>query len=111
MIPIGGLIRWSWLLGIALCAPVALPAGGSEKKIPHVRFNQSNSEPFLTEKVYFLRGSPMVFSPSLRTLDIGTPIKVLGYFETGDGKRWIRISLTSSHLETPLIAKRGWVNG
>jgi hypothetical protein len=31
------LLRWSWLLGVALLAPAALPAGGADRRQPEVR--------------------------------------------------------------------------
>ncbi len=110
MSPIGGLIRWSWLLGIALCVPTALPAGGGERKMPYVRVQKSVAEPFLTENGCILRASPMSFAPGLRKLEIGTPIQILDYFDTVDGSRWIRIKLLSGYLEKPLYPTRGWVN-
>ena len=33
----GPMLRWSWLLGVALMAPAALPAGGADVRQPQVR--------------------------------------------------------------------------
>ena len=30
-------LRWAWVLGFALLAPVALPAGGAELRVPDPR--------------------------------------------------------------------------
>ena len=34
------MLRWSWLLGVSLFGPVALPAGGAERRLPQVRRQQ-----------------------------------------------------------------------
>ena len=33
----GFVLRWGWLLGVALMAPAALPAGGAQRRLPPLR--------------------------------------------------------------------------
>ena len=75
-VPMGGVLRWSWLLGVALMAPASLPAGGGEFRQPQVR-RRSGSGPLHIGSDCPLRLSPLAVAPTLSTLAIGTPWRLL----------------------------------
>tara|TARA_B100000700_G_scaffold322570_1_gene424397 strand:+ start:1257 stop:1583 length:327 start_codon:yes stop_codon:yes gene_type:complete len=107
MSPSRSLLGWGLLLAFALFAPVSLPAGGgSQSKYLICRTNDDRTI-FAGENCY-LRASPSIESPSLRTLHFGTPIKVLRIWHSPDGDYWLQVKLNSIQLsELPI---RGWVN-
>ena len=108
---LGRVIRWGWLLGIALCAPAALPAGGGQRKLPGLQLQQSTSEPFVAESKYVLCASPMAQAPRLRIIEVGTPIKILDHFQSDEGLSWLRIKLLQANfLDNSSYPKHGWVN-
>jgi hypothetical protein len=40
--------RWAALLGFALLAPAALPAGGGDRRLPEVRRRERGAEPLVS---------------------------------------------------------------
>ena len=103
-------LRWSWVLGIALFLPVALPAGGSEtlpleiccSKYPNV---------LLISDCCDLKASPAIAAPKLRTLDLGTPLQVLRRWKSDDGKEWLHVQIVSNKtMEFSSFVRRGWLN-
>ena len=107
---INNFLRWGWVLGIALCAPVTLPAGGGERRYSQIRI-QHSSNLFLAEEDEILRSSPITFAPGLRTVERGTPIHILDYWESKDGENWIRVKLPSNNLfGDTATARHGWLN-
>lgn len=82
-------MRWSWLLGVALLAPAALPAGGAERRQPEVR-RRDGSGPLISGDHDCLHAAPSVSAPSLRSLDLGTPLRVLRRWRSADGQDWLR---------------------
>ena len=103
-------LRWSWVLGIALFFPVALPAGGGERYQPEICSWEYRSSLF-TCNSYFLKSSPSALAPSLRTLQVGTPIRVLRRWQSVDGKEWLQVQIASSEIfELSSLARRGWIS-
>ena len=104
------LLRWSWVLGIALFLPVTLPAGGPVKYQSKIYFSEKENA-FLTNNLSILRTSPSTCAPSLRTLEIGTPIKVIRRWKSRDNKKWLQVKITSNEImELPSAVRRGWLN-
>ena len=103
-------LRWTCVLGIALFLPVALPAGGSEKlQLDYCRYEHSNS--LFISDFCFLKASPLIDSPSLRILKIGTPLQVLRRYKSKDGKEWIHVQIVSNErIEFSSFVRRGWLN-
>jgi len=103
-------IRWSWILGIALFLPVDLPVGGGERYQSEVcRCEGSTS--FLSGDSCVLKASPLPFSPNLRTVQIGTPLRVLRSWQSNTGEEWFQVQIASnSMLELAASVRRGWVN-
>ena len=103
-------LHWGWLLGVALVAPAALPAGGGERRQPEIR-RCDHLGPLLAGKGCVLRASPLAVAPTLRTLAVGTPVRVLRRWQSADGNTWLQVK-TSAGKYPGFIgnAKRGWVN-
>ena len=101
-VQIGGMLRWSWLLGVALMAPAALPAGGGDCRQPQVR-RRSGNGPLHTASDQALKISPIAVAPRLRTLEAGTPLRLLRRWSTADGQDWL-------HVQTITVEpRRGWI--
>jgi len=99
----GPLLRWSWLLAIALLAPAALPAGGGDRRAPQVRRRSSGDGPLQTVSSCALRLSPMVQAPQLGGLASGTPLRLLQRWAGDDGLDWLYVQEMSGSL------RRGWL--
>ena len=98
----GPLLRWSWLLGVALMAPAALPAGGGERRLPQVR-RRLGSGPLHTAFSCSLRLSPTVVAPPLGSLRSGTPLRLLHRWASDDGLNWLYVEEESGS------SRRGWL--
>ena len=104
------MLRWSWLLGVSLFGPVALPAGGAERRLPQVR-RQQGSDPLLSGHHCLLHASPQVAAPALRRLEIGTPLQLLRRWRSEDGSDWIQVQVaTGSALSSAVEQQRGWIH-
>ena len=104
------MLRWSWLLGVSLFGPVALPAGGAERRLPQVR-RQQGSGPLLSGSNCVLHSSPLVAAPALRRLEIGTPLQLLRRWRSEDGSDWIQVQVaTGSLLPDSVERQRGWIH-
>ena len=101
-VQIGGMLRWSWLLGVALMAPAALPAGGGDCRQPQVR-RRSGSGPLCTSAETTLQLSPLVTAPKLRPLAAGTSLRLLRRWTSGDGQDWLLVQDLSRKTQ------RGWI--
>ena len=101
LVSIAGVLRWSWLLGVALMAPAALPAGGADARQPQVR-RRSGDGPVHTAMDVPLQLSPLAVAPRLRTLPVGTPLRLLRRWSAEDGGEWLQVQ--------PLVGdeRRGW---
>ena len=104
------MLRWSWLLGVSLFSPIALPAGGAERRLPQIR-RQQGSGPLLSGSNCVLHASPIVAAPALRRLEIGTPLQLLRSWRGEDGSDWIQVKVASgSSLSASVDQQRGWVH-
>lgn len=104
------MLRWSWLLGVSLFGPVALPAGGAERRLPQVRRQQA-TDPLLSGSDCLLHASPLVAAPALRQLEIGTPLQMLRHWRSEDGSDWIQVHVASgSVLSASVEQQRGWIH-
>ena len=108
---VAAMLRWSWLLGVSLLGPAALPAGGAERRLPQVRRHQG-SGPLLSGDRCVLQASPRVAAPSLRRLEVGTPLQLLRHWRSDDGRDWIQVQVASgSALPMAVEGQRGWIHG
>ncbi len=103
-------LRWSWVLGVALFLPVALPAGGGEMFSSEFSYAQT-FQPLLLVDSSCLKTSPFSTAPVLRSLHIGTPLNVLRAWQDSDGKTWLQVKIASNQMmEFSSFARRGWIN-
>lgn len=101
-------LRCIALLGFALLAPAALPAGGGERRIPEVRRRQSALEPLLSSACLSLRCSPERQAPVLATVDSDVPLRVLRQWFSPQGRRWLQVEMASGPVN---VRRRGWLAG
>lgn len=76
-LPRHALLPWAALLGFALFAPAALPAGGADRRLPLLRRRELPQEPLLSQRSCTLRTSPRCQAPALAHLEPGSPMRVL----------------------------------
>ena len=82
--------RWAWLLGLALMAPVGLPAGGGDPSRPGLR-RRNAGEPLLASGPRRLQSSPDLQAPVLAVVESGQPLQVLDIWRDDAGRRWRRV--------------------
>ena len=99
-------LRLAALLGFALLAPAALPAGGAERRLPEVRRRQSALEPLLSSACQSLRCAPERQAPVLARVDAGVPMRVLRQWFSPQGRRWLQVEAVSA-CGRP---SRGWMS-
>jgi hypothetical protein len=99
--------RWATLLGFALLAPAALPAGGGDRRLPEVRRRESSREPLLSVASSSLHSSPQRHAPVLAHLEPGSPLRVLRHWFAPDGRRWLQVEAVRE-VRQP---SRGWLPG
>ena len=95
-------LRWSWLLVVALIAPAALPAGGSDMRQPQLR-RRTASGPLHINSDQPLRLSPLAVAPRLSTLKAGSSLRLLRRWSTADGQDWLHVQTLSGEQQ------RGWL--
>ena len=98
----GGVLRWSWLLGVALMAPAALPAGGADRRQLQPRRRVAFG-PLHTVTDQPLRLSPLAVAPRLRTLKAGSSLRLLRRWSAADGQDWLQVQTLSGDQT------RGWL--
>ena len=98
----GPLLRWSWLLGLALIAPADLPAGGAERRQPQVR-RRNNGGPLFTSAETQLQLSPISMAPPLKPLKAGSSLRLLRRWTSDDGQDWFQVQVISGEPQ------RGWI--
>ena len=109
--PVFTTLRWSWLLGFALFAPAALPAGGAERRNPEIR-RRDAADPWLSAGHDLLQASPHVSAPALRRLKLGTPLRVLRHWRCDNGDDWVQVQMTApAGVDDATGVTRGWLHG
>ena len=101
-------IVWTWLLGIALVVPTALPAGGAQESIIQNRKNNIGS-PIIALKDFNLLSSASKNSSILTRVKAGTPVKILKKWDSSDRERWLLVNISIQDFNQ-IFYKRGWVN-
>ena len=103
------LLRWSWLLGIALLAPIGLPAGGGELNQAKFRARE-DFDPYFAGPKCLLQTYPLSMAPSIHAINVGTPIKILHSWTSPDGVNWLYIQSTFDREGSTNIRQRGWIS-
>jgi hypothetical protein len=93
------------LLGFALVAPVALPAGGAELRMPELRRRQRSSEPLSAPLATALRCAPQRQAPVIAQAAAGASLRPLRRWFGADGQRWLLVETTPALAG----ARRGWL--
>ena len=103
--------HWGCLLIFALVAPIALPAGGANRKRTEVVYSKGKELCYAGDSCS-LKSSPYITSSPLRTIQLGTPLKVIRAWQDENGKNWLQVKLSTFELiNLPnSSANRGWIN-
>jgi hypothetical protein len=99
-------LRFAALLGFAMLAPAALPAGGADRRVPEVRRRESFCDPLLSVGCELLRCAPCQEAPALITLRPGVPLRVLRSWGAARGGRWLQVEAVMAAGEPA----RGWLS-
>ncbi|MFN6337899.1 MAG: SH3 domain-containing protein [Cyanobacteriota bacterium] len=105
--PPSAALTWVALLGFALFAPAALPAGGGQRRLPELRRRESPRDPLLNPIACGLLASPRREAPAVAHLEPGLPMRVLSIWWEPSGRRWLRVA-TPAWAGRPT---RGWLMG
>ena len=100
---LGAVLRWSWLLGVALMAPATLPAGAGEIRQPQIRRRSQGTGPLPTTLEADLHQSPVAMAPALNNLAAGTPLRLLHHWAADDGRVWLHVQELTGEM------RRGWL--
>ena len=91
--------RWAALLGFALIGPVALPAGGADRRLPELR-RRTAGEPWLSTRTHSLQTAPERRAPALAQLQPDHPLRVVRSWHSPSGERWLQVEADT---------RRGWL--
>lgn len=100
-----GPLRVAAVLGFALIAPAALPAGGADRRAVEVRRRQSQ-DPLLLNQSLALRCAPQQQAPALARLPAGEPLRLLRRWQSPEGQQWLQVQAASG---TGVGSRRGWI--
>jgi len=99
--------QWAALLGFALLAPAALPAGGAQARGLELRRRVGAEEPLVSYTDVALLCAPQPEAPVLVALESGLPLTLLRAWRAPNGQRWLRVSARGPGDR----AMRGWLQG
>jgi hypothetical protein len=91
--------RWGAVLAFALFAPVSLPAGGADRRLPDVR-RRNAGEPLLSIGGQVLQAAPDQQAPALAQVDSDQPLRVMRSWRDPDGEQWLQVEAGE---------QRGWL--
>lgn len=91
--------RWGAVLAFALFAPVSLPAGGADRRLPDLR-RRSAGEPLLSTVSTALQIAPEQQAPALAPLGADQPLRVLRRWRDPQGDQWLQVEAAQ---------RRGWL--
>ena len=91
--------RWGAVLAFALFAPVTLPAGGADRRLPEVR-RRSTGEPLLSTGCQTLQAAPDQQAPALAELSADQPLRLVRSWRDADGEQWLQVEAAE---------RRGWL--
>jgi len=103
--PVLGPLQTVAVLGFALVAPAALPAGGADCRPVEVRRRQGR-EPLLATGCVALRCAPEQQAPVLTQPPSGEPLQVVRRWRSPRGRRWFQVQTNPRVGE---VGRRGWI--
>jgi hypothetical protein len=100
-----GPLQTAAVLGFALFAPAALPAGGAEARAVEVRRRMAR-EPLLADGSMDLRCAPEQQAPVLTRVPSGEPLQVLRRWRSPRGRQWLQVQVAGAASSG---GRRGWI--
>ena len=91
--------RWGAVLAFALFAPVSLPAGGADRRLPDVR-RRNAGEPLLSTGCQALQAAPDQQAPALAQVHPDQPLRVMRSWRDQAGDQWLQVEAGE---------QRGWL--
>lgn len=91
--------RWGAVLAFALFAPVALPAGGADRRQPEVR-RRSAGDPLLSTSTQALQAAPDQQAPALAQIHADQPLRLVRAWREHGGEQWVQVQSGN---------RRGWL--
>jgi hypothetical protein len=91
--------RWGAVLAFALFAPVSLPAGGADRRLPDLR-RRNAGEPLLSTGSQALQVAPDQLAPALAEVDVDQPLRVVRSWCDHGGEQWLQVEVGE---------QRGWL--
>jgi len=91
--------RWGAVLAFALFAPVSLPAGGADRRLPDVR-RRNAGEPLLSTGRQVLQAAPDQQAPALSQVHPDQPLRVMRSWCDHGGEQWLQVETGD---------QRGWL--
>jgi len=91
--------RWGAVLAFALFAPVSLPAGGADRRLPDVR-RRNAGEPLLSTGRQVLQAAPDQQAPALAQVHPDQPLRVMRSWCDHGGEQWLQVETGE---------QRGWL--
>ena len=91
--------RWGAVLAFALFAPVTLPAGGADRRLPDLR-RRSAGDPLLSTGLQALQAAPDQQAPTLAQIHADQPLRVVRSWRDHGGEQWLQVEAGE---------QRGWL--
>ena len=87
------------MLAFALFAPVSLPAGGADRRLPDLR-RRSAGDPLLSTGRQALQAAPDQQAPALAQIQADQPLRVVRSWRDQGGEQWLQVDAGE---------QRGWL--
>ena len=91
--------RWGAVLAFALFAPVSLPAGGADRRLPDLR-RRSAGDPLLSTGRQAIQAAPDQQAPALAQIQADQPLRVVRSWRDQGGEQWLQVDAGE---------QRGWL--
>lgn len=109
MANINSFFKSGLILIVALIMPVSLPAGAGEISKNKSIYSESSYNLLAGSRCY-IHSSPFLNSPVLRTLPVGTPLRIVRLWEGDEGQDWAHIHVKSLDVSSTIgIPSKGWI--
>ena len=87
------------MLAFALFAPVSIPAGGADRRLPDLR-RRSAGDPLLSTGRQALQAAPDQQAPALAQIQADQPLRVVRSWRDQGGEQWLQVDAGE---------QRGWL--
>ena len=93
---------------VALFVPIALPAGGAQVFENTIIMKHSSRGNYISVTNCLLLSQPFPNANPIKSVSLGTPIRVLRTWKSQDGQNWLHINASSKDFLGKSI--RGWIS-